>query len=95
MENFEPDLKNVRKVHKKIEKFLDSKDDGFVLLFWEKVRVLKKNPFARNTGIDIVPLKGTKNHYRLRMGKYRFLYVIKKSEIIIYFYKVDTRGDIY
>lgn len=82
-------------VHKKVEKFLDSKNDKFVLSFWDKIKILKKNPFDRSTNLDVVPLEGKKNHYRLRMGKYRFLYVIKKSEIIIYFYKVDTRGDIY
>jgi mRNA interferase RelE/StbE len=82
-------------LHKKIEKFLDSKDDKFVLLFRDKVRILKKNPFERNTNVDVVPLKGKKNHYRLRVGKYRFLYEVKKHEILIYFYKVDKRGDIY
>ncbi len=82
-------------LHKKVEKFLDSKDDKFVLSFWDKIKILKKNPFERNTNLDVIPLKGKKNHYRLRIGKYRFLYEIKKNEIIIYFYKVDTRGDIY
>ena len=82
-------------VHKKVEKFLDSKNDKFVSSFWDKIKILKKNPFDRNTNLDVVPLEGTRNHYRLRMGKYRFLYVIKKNEVIIYFYKVDKRGDIY
>ncbi|EHE0558430.1 hypothetical protein J0E37_000517 [Campylobacter upsaliensis] len=35
------------------------------------------------------------NHYRLRIGKYRFLYEVLESEILIYAYKADSRGDIY
>lgn len=74
-------------VHKKVEKFLDSKDDKFVLSFWDKIKILKKNPFDRNTNLDVVPLEGQKNHYRLRMGKYRFLYVIKKVKLLSIFTK--------
>jgi hypothetical protein len=40
-------------VHKKVEKFLDSKDDKFVLSFWDKIKILKKNPFDRNNNIDV------------------------------------------
>ncbi|ELB9335810.1 hypothetical protein ABN535_001531 [Campylobacter upsaliensis] len=35
------------------------------------------------------------NHYRLRISKYRFLYEVLESEILIYAYKADSRGDIY
>lgn len=35
------------------------------------------------------------NHYHLRIGKYRFLYEVLESEILIYAYKADSRGDIY
>lgn len=82
-------------LHRKVEQFLDTRDDKFVLLFWKKIRVLRDNPFDRNTNLDIVPLKGKKNNYRLRIGEYRFLFEIKKREVLIYFYKADTRGGIY
>ena len=82
-------------LHRKVEQFLDTRDDKFVLLFWDKIRVLRDNPFNRNTNLDIVPLRGKKSHYRLRIGTYRFLFEIKKREVIIYFYKADTRGEIY
>jgi mRNA interferase RelE/StbE len=82
-------------LHKKVEQFLDLRDDNFVLLFWDKIRVLRKNPFDRSTNLDIVSLTGKKNHFRLRIGKYRFLYEVRKSEILIYFYKADSRGGIY
>ena len=82
-------------LHRKVEQFLDTRDDKFVLLFWDKIRLLRENPFDRGANLDIVPLKGKKSHYRLRIGKYRFLFEIKKREVIIYFYKADTRGEIY
>ncbi len=36
-----------------------------------------------------------KGHFRLRVGKYRFLYTVIDDEILIYVYKADSRGDIY
>ncbi len=35
------------------------------------------------------------NHFRLRIGKYRILYEIIEDEILIYYYKAGSRGDIY
>lgn len=51
--------------------------------------------------IDIIPqgdikrLQGEKYPpvYRLRVGKYRIIYHIEQTEIIIV--KIDTRGDVY
>lgn len=44
---------------------------------------------------DIQKLKGqiAKNTYRLRVGKYRVLYIWEKDEIRII--DIDTRGDVY
>ena len=44
---------------------------------------------------DIKKMQGLENDYRLRIGKYRFIYEVKESDIIIYFYDANTRGDIY
>jgi len=46
---------------------------------------------------DIVPLQGTDNEYRLRIGKYRILFEYKQkdSEKILYILDVGSRGDIY
>ena len=54
---------------------------------------LKINPFKTN--LDIKKLKGIKNDYRLRIGKYRFLYIIIEDSSLIHFYHVNSRGDIY
>lgn len=44
---------------------------------------------------DIKKLQGEKYPplYRLRVGKYRIIYLIEQDEIVIV--KIDTRGDIY
>lgn len=36
-----------------------------------------------------------KGHFRLRVGEYRFLYEINKTEVFIYVYKADNRGEVY
>lgn len=56
-------------------------------------RQIAQNPYE-NT-LDIAKLKGEKNKYRLRLGKYRFLYEIIEEQILIYAYKASSRGDIY
>ena len=42
------------KLHKKVEKFLDTQDDSFVLLFFEKANILSIDPTT--TLLDIKPL---------------------------------------
>lgn len=51
------------------------------------------NPFDNH--YDIKKMQGCNNHYRLRLGKIRFLYEIKDQEIVIFFYKAGYRGDVY
>lgn len=47
------------------------------------------------TRSKIVKLKGEENKYRLRLGKYRFLYEIIEEQILVYAYKANSRGDVY
>ena len=83
-------------ISKQVRKVLDTLPDEFIKSFWGKVNILAENPFNLHTNIDIKPLKGKlKGFFRLRIGNYRFLYEIRKREILIYFFKSDTRGDIY
>lgn len=77
---------------KSAKKFLASHKDVGVRIV-QKLDILKQNPYD-NT-LDIQPLQGHKNHYRLRVGKYRILYEIIESCILIYAYDIDSRGDIY
>lgn len=55
--------------------------------------LLRQNPYRSD--LDIKKLINTKNDYRLRIGKYRFLYTIFENRMLISMYKADTRGDIY
>jgi len=65
----------------------------------EKVRIaqafskLQENPYRRD--LDIKKMRGHANDYRLRIGKYRFLYTIMENRLLIYMYKADTRGNVY
>ncbi|MCI4398923.1 MAG: hypothetical protein JHC37_00035, partial [Campylobacteraceae bacterium] len=51
----------------------------------------QQNPYPSNEAVDIKKLQGTDGHYRLRVGRYRFLFTI----ILVYFYDIGSRGDIY
>lgn len=80
------------KTSKSFDKFLAKHSDirHKVLHSFE---LIAQNPY-QNT-LDISKLKGEANKYRLRLGKYRFLYEIIDELILIYAYKADKRGDAY
>ncbi len=78
---------------KKMVKFLDKQEDSFILMFNEKIKLLKDNPKTNN--LDIKKLKSTKDKYRLRIWKYRFLYKIIDDKLLVYFYDAGSRWDIY
>lgn len=46
-----------------------------------------------NVPVDIKPLQGEKDVYRIRFGKYRILLNKIESDYLIF--RIDTRGDIY
>jgi len=43
--------------------------------------------------VDIKPIRGEENTYRIRVGKYRILFTIIEDTILIT--KIGARGDIY
>lgn len=45
--------------------------------------------------VDIKPIAGERDIYRLRVGKYRILLKFLKEEAIILVVKIGSRGDIY
>ena len=45
--------------------------------------------------IDIKPVEGEKDIYRLRVGKYRILIQVVKERKIILVIRIRTRGDVY
>jgi len=80
------------KTHKSVDKFLSAHPE-IVRHFIDKFSQIAKNPFT--TAVDIKPLKWKTNNYRLRIGKYRFLYEIKNTEILIRIWRADSRNSIY
>ena len=78
---------------KNVQKFLRKRDKVFLRLLLEKLEIMMQNPF--DSRLDVKKISWKKNVYRLRVSKYRLLYEIIDQEILIYFYKADSRGDIY
>jgi len=56
----------------------------------ETLKELEKGFSAR---LDIKKLKGTKNHYRIRVGEYRILFVLNFENA--YVYDVSHRENVY
>ncbi|MDE5816306.1 MAG: hypothetical protein K2H55_02220 [Helicobacter sp.] len=80
------------KTSKEFDKFLDKHRD-LVPKIVRSLRIIAQNPYQN--ALDIVKLKGEENKYRLRLGKYRFLYEIIEEQILVYAYKANSRGDVY
>jgi mRNA interferase RelE/StbE len=45
--------------------------------------------------VDIKPVEGERDIYRLRVGKYRMLFKVYKEKKIILVVKIGPRGDVY
>jgi len=78
---------------KQVSKFINTRTPKERIRIAEALSELGNSPFENS--LDIKKLKGSSDRYRLRLGKYRFLYTIIQEQILIYFYKADTRGDVY
>ncbi len=81
------------KIAKAVYKFIASRSSKKRVTILEAFEKISSKPFDNE--LDIKKLINKKNHYRLRIGKYRILYEIREKEILIYFYKADSRGGIY
>lgn len=81
-------------LEKKVQKFLEKqKWQPIIYQFERALRELSLDPYENTLDIKIV--MGLPHCYRLRIGKYRFLYEIIDKKIIINFFDADSRGDIY
>ena len=76
---------------KRVIKFLEKHPD-LVRRFHKSLKLLQHWDIGT---LDLKKLKGIDEHYRLRIGKYRFLFEKQDTEIVLYFYDADSRGDIY
>jgi mRNA interferase RelE/StbE len=80
---------------KSFTKGLDKLPDSVVERFYDDLKQIVNNPLPSNPTVDVKKLQGKKDHFRLRVGKYRFLFTIINDRILIYFYDLGSRGDIY
>ncbi len=82
------------KYHKSVIKFLQKQNKDFAKRVLDSFDEIASNPLGSTQ--DVKPLSGSpKNHYRLRIGKFRFLYELIDDELLIYCYDGDSRGGIY
>ena len=50
---------------------------------------------GRTQGLDIKPLQGVADAFRMRIGDYRVIYEIRNNELVLIVIKVGARGDVY
>lgn len=60
----------------------------------EAILVLKEDPIPIKS-LDITKLKGEKNKYRIRKGKFRIVYEVIWEQKLILIHRVDFRGNAY
>ncbi len=70
---------------------LDRKTKGKIEIMF---KALKLNPLPFKE-YDLKKLKGTRNFYRIRIGKVRVLYEIRELEQAIYIHDVGFRESVY
>ena len=74
--------------HKTVRKFFD-RHPVVRKQFFGILPLLKKNPWSRS--LNVKKMYGTDNHYRLRIGKWRFLFFVQKEQVLVYFYDAGSR----
>ena len=81
------------KLSKKVIKFLNKRDKNELKIITTKFEELKNNPYPKDN-LNSKKLVNS-DKYRLRVGKYRFIYIIIGNELLILMENADSRGDIY
>jgi len=80
--------------HKRVIKFINSRNPKDKQKIKEKLQQLQINPYPSNNETDTKKMIN-KIGYRLRIGNYRFIYDVVDEELIIYMEDANNRGDIY
>lgn len=61
-------------------------------LLREKLSLIAEDPFAPH--LDIKKLQG-RSGYRLRVGEWRVIYEVQKTELVVIVMKIAPRGEAY
>lgn len=81
-------------LEKQVQKFLiKQKWQPIISQFKNALMKLQLDPY--DNALDIKVVVWLPHTYRLRIGKYRFLYEIIDEKIVIVFFKAGSRGDVY
>ena len=56
--------------------------------------ILKDDPVPIKS-LDVAKLKGSKNKYRIRKGRFRIVYEVIWEQKVVLIHRVDFRGDVY
>ena len=83
------------KYHKQVVKFLQSTQKNVAKKIIESFNLLKQDPYENIKKLDIKKLESYENFYRLRVGKFRVIFLIDNDEILIEVIQAKSRGDIY
>jgi len=67
----------------RVEKDLKKVPDNIIEKFIGILDELEEDPIHRRPGVDIKRLKGHVDIFRIRLGKYRVLYDVDKTERIV------------
>jgi len=81
-------------LHKRVIKFINSRDTKDKHRIKNKFIKLQQNPYPSNLEVDSKKLQNI-DGFRLRIGSYRFIYIVEENELIISIEQADNRGDIY
>ncbi len=81
-------------LHKKVAKELKTLQKTYLKKFSEFAEILKTKPVPWKE-FDIRKIKGAENTYRARIGDYRVVYFIDKTEKTIHLLKFERRSKIY
>ena len=75
-----------KEVFRKMKRFPKEAHDGIL----RAIDILQDFPTER---LDIKKMKGGRNIFRLRVGKYRLLFILAEDRIVVF--DADLRGRIY
>lgn len=81
-------------LHKQVISFIHARVPQEKKLIATKFELLKVNPH-HHPGLDIKKMVGLDDVYRLRVGKYRFLYTIDDNKVLVLIMVASARGDVY
>lgn len=84
-------MKYTVKIRPSAQRSIKKIEERFAKKIIERIDLLAENP--RHQGS--IKLAGEENAYRTRVGKYRIIYEIYDSEVLVSVINVDHRKDVY